>query len=304
MGEISSDYRNELAENLIYFSNDLRNALISSGYIVYEKPIIYRNRIIGNISNLSKSRFISFPPPLIAFYGIYIEPEFLIEHSEKSIEIIKEITNIQKNRYIYTLFSLPPEITDVRAFLINGWRADIKYTYRIRKGNEILKKNVMRKIKKIDKKNLIISRDDNINNIYDLMNESNKNKGRKIINKEYLYNIFNNLKENRRTIYSLYLNNTCISSAIIIRDSSCSYLFANGMSNKIRNTNLNLYFISNVIETELSINNYFDLQGANTPSINRFKENFNVILTPYFHLSLGYNILRLVKVINKIRNLL
>jgi hypothetical protein len=196
LGEISSDYRNELAENLIYFSNDLRNALISSGYIVYEKPIIYRNRIIGNISNLSKSRFISFPPPLIAFYGIYIEPEFLIEHSEKSIEIIKEITNIQKNRYIYTLFSLPPEITDVRAFLINGWRADIKYTYRIRKGNEILKKNVMRKIKKIDKENLIISRDDNINNIYDLMNESNKNKGRKIINKEYLYNIFNNLKEN------------------------------------------------------------------------------------------------------------
>ncbi|RKX71799.1 hypothetical protein DRP43_02180, partial [candidate division TA06 bacterium] len=177
MGEISSDYRNELAENLIYFSNELRDALISSGYRVYEKPIIYRNRIIGIISNLSKNRFISFPPPLIAFYGIYIEPEFLIEHSEKSIEIIKEITNTQKNRYIYTLLSLPPEITDVRAFLINGWRADIKYTYRIRKGNEILKKSVIRKIKKIDKENLIISKDDNINNIYNLMNESNKNKG-------------------------------------------------------------------------------------------------------------------------------
>ncbi|RKX69126.1 hypothetical protein DRP43_04735, partial [candidate division TA06 bacterium] len=106
------------------------------------------------------------------------------------------------------------------------------------------------------------------------------------------------------SIYSLYLNNTCISSAMIIKDSSCSYLFANGMSNKIRNTNINLYFISNVIETELSINNYFDLQGANTPSINRFKENFNVILTPYFHLSLGYNILGLMKIINIIRNLL
>ena len=297
------EFRKRIGIKNVYFSLEMEKALNKYGFNTEITPLLYRDGTIGIIVNYTKKRKISVPPFLFPFYGTYLDPGFLSKHPEKATDIIKEATKLQRNRYIFSLFSLPPEITDIRPFTINGWKEKVKYTYRIYRGELTLKSSKKRKLKGINERNFTILKVDNPNNLYEMIQKMNRLKNRFTpYSSEYIRFIFDSLPVPSRTIYEIYdKNNVCLSSAMILRDLSCSYLFANAIHETIRKNNINLYFLNSLIEDELKISPCFDLQGANTPSLVKFKENFNGHLTPYFHIKTGIDITAVIKIKGRIR---
>jgi len=291
------EFRKKVGLNNIYFSEEMENALRLYGFNTEIIPLYYRKSIVGIITNYTKKHKISLPPYLFPFYGLHINNDFLTEHPEKAIETLRLATENQKRKFIYSLFSLSPEITDIRAFKESGWRESVKYTYRILRNEPILKKSKIRKIKGIDDSEYTISESNDTAKLYEMIVNMNSSKRRITpYNGDYLSLIFKNLHSNQRTIYGLYNSEgVCFATAFILRDKSCSYLFANAMNSKIRKTNLNLYFLYKIIQKELDISPCFDLQGANTPSLVKFKENFNAHLIQYFHIETGLNITGLIR---------
>jgi len=130
------EFRKKVGLNNIYFSEEMENALRLYGFNTEIIPLYYRKSIVGIITNYTKKHKISLPPYLFPFYGLHINNDFLTEHPEKAIETLRLATENQKRKFIYSLFSLSPEITDIRAFKESGWRESVKYTYRILR-NEI-----------------------------------------------------------------------------------------------------------------------------------------------------------------------
>ncbi len=296
-------FRERMGNSNIYFSGEIELALRKYGFKTETVPIYYKDTPIGLRTNYYRRFKISSPPFLFPFYGIYIDNAFVSKHPERAFSVLKSVTKNQKRQFLFSLFSLPPEIKDIRAFKENGWKETVKYTYRVLKGNAILKSTKTRKIKNIDRDNFNISEAQNADNLYSLIKSVNDSKKRITpYKREYLNLIFENLLTKQRTIYEIKdKDGGCLASAFILRDNNCSYLFANAIHENIKETNLNLFFLKQVIEKELEINDCFDLQGANTPSIVRFKENFNAVLIPYFHIKTGLDLTNLIKVKGEIR---
>ncbi|NIA22725.1 MAG: hypothetical protein GWP03_00935 [Proteobacteria bacterium] len=293
----ANEFRKKVGLSNVYFSEEMEHALCSYGFKTEIVPLYYGEKIIGIVTNYTKKYKISLPPYLFPFYGFYIENDFLTKHPEKAIDILRSATENQKKKFIYSLFSLPPEITDIRSFKESGWRESVKYTYRIYGGEPILKSSKNRKLRRINESEYTIKESNGTAELYEMIVNMNGSKRRSTpYTGKYLNLIFNNLQPSRRIIYGIYDGKgLCLASAFILRDKSCSYLFANAIHSKIRKSNLNLYFLNQIIQKELEISPCFDLQGANTPSIVKFKENFNTHLIQYFHIKTGLDITGLIK---------
>jgi hypothetical protein len=210
-------------------------------------------------------------------------------------EIAGLIIDYLERRIKHIHFSFPPGIYDVRPYTFSGFHSKIHYSFitKLTNSEEIISRfdsDVKRRIKiGLDKEYKFekTTEKEAIKRFYNLQNITFQRQGvRNAFNINTFTQYFNSLPENKCfNVYLISTKKSDISGAIVVYDEDTAYYLMAATNPDYFNTNLNHVLMKCIIE-DLCQNSalmYFDLVGANTPTIAKYKSTLNFDLAPQFH---------------------
>lgn len=188
------------------------------------------------------------------------------------------------------------EDSDLRAYKWDEFSFLPKYTYMAtlvdsRKMYEQFSPSLKRQINKGRKQNPVIQKfpDSDLTKHYQLLNETHKRQSLEMqFRKEDFEDLFNTLyKEGFVELYQIRADNDIIiTSFAILKYKGISYYWSIANNSDYFNSGLSQFMLFEILnDLKQETIEKFDFVGANTPSIIRYKSQFNFELKQYFYLT-------------------
>ncbi len=196
---------------------------------------------------------------------------------------------VREHRPDFTLFSTGPGFTDIRPFLWDGYDARVNYTYVLDLSgslDDIWKSLTTKKrvgITHAQNMGYIVQPSTDLRPIYDMATRRYAEQGRTIplISHEYLTDLQRTFPEELQ-VRHLLLNGTVEGGMVVVRDRRVRAWL--GTTRTADHGNELLYW-SVIVGAKAAGAPLFELVGANTRHINRFKSGFNPGLEAFFTLT-------------------
>ena len=251
----------------------------------FEKPFkilgCYENKkLIGGIAFFTEEDNIITPKPT-RFQGILFLKE---DVSQILIEkLIKDYKNIFISNHV--------TLEDISFFIQNGFSSKVKYTYLVNisdleKTRDKFEKRTRYEIRKAEKSDLIVKKEDNIlafDKIHQLVFKK-QNRSRPI-STEFIVNLYKTLKEaGKCQLYFAYNKKELSAAVLIIWDNKRGYYLMGASDPKFKGDGASSLALWTAFK-DLKGKGFkeIDLLGANIPSIKKFKRGFGGELKSYFN---------------------
>jgi hypothetical protein len=196
---------------------------------------------------------------------------------------------VREHRPDFTLISTGPGFTDIRPFLWDGYDARVNYTYVLDLSGSLdaIWKSLTTKkrvgITHARKMGYAVQPSTDLRPIYDMATRRYEEQGRTIplMSHEYLADLQRTFPEELQ-VHHLLLNGTVEGGMVVVRDRRARAWL--GTTRTADHGNELLYW-SAIEGAKAAGAPLFELVGANTRHINRFKSGFNPDLEAYFTLT-------------------
>jgi len=236
-------------------------------------------------------------PPLTPYNSIILKDpvtKYPSKITSKNLEITKTIINtLENSNYASIEIKNSPSLTDNRAFIWKNWDLNVSYTYKvplfdIDNLKEIIGSNVRKQIKKCEKTGIHVITDfknNDFQSMYGVLTSKEKNFPRSI-EEDKFKNFLEGLKnKNCYRIYTANLKNgEIISVRIALFTKHCvAHDWVAGTNPEYLQSGVTPFLLWKIIE-DLSQKKYkyFDLNGANSETVAKFKSEFGGKLIPYY----------------------
>jgi hypothetical protein len=207
--------------------------------------------------------------------------------------VTHEFINELSKRYKIIQLTFSPNDSDIRPYIWSGFRTEVLYSYRISldrdfTSEEVYNPDIKRRIKKAMDLEYEIRQgvsDEFIDNYYMLQLHSYKRQRAKfrLSSSQFGSYIAEMRTAGNICIYLLYYQSKPVSGIIVLFDKDIAYYFLAGSDPDYLSTGLNQVLFDYIVN-ELKDKNYsyYDLVGANTPSIAYYKSTYNFPLIAYY----------------------
>lgn len=259
--------------------------------------------LVGGMITGSRRRLKLFnlmvPPYASPFYGLVIE-EKETKQSGKTENyrraVFSSLLLFLEEHYQQGVFTLHPDIQDVRSFIWNKNRVEVLYTYRSRLPDpEDLFSQFLPALRRQIKKGENLTYEilepetaEEISDVYDLILSSYTRQGHLFrFSREQLITFCHHpfIRELLKC-YVIRWEGKLVSSLVILMDGSTAYYWLAGGNHQYFKTGLNQVLLWQVFKRLIASGcEWFDFVGANTPSISGYKAGFNFELVPYYRIS-------------------
>lgn len=195
-----------------------------------------------------------------------------------------------------------PSFTDIRDFSWSGWDCRVKYTYRICTDNlkEIwagFDNNLRRQIQKAKDDNIRIIEGDDFSHFYDLLESTYVRQDMEVpVTRDFLDDLNKDVIQAGKGVLFLSIekNQQLSAGALITWDNKRAYYVLGASDPKFLGSGAPSLLQWHIITFLHHRGLPYDIVGANTPSIVRYKRGFNPILVPYYEVhkinSLGWSL--------------
>lgn len=278
------------------------------------------NKIIGGMAfahamKLKKIKFI-YELPLTPFYSPVIAErgtKYNTKNERFNTEITTLLINFIEKDFKILNYKFPPTYIDLRPLKWLGYSNSVNYTYSVNfKQNNNYFNNFLPDLKRQIKKNIeseySLIKENSIENYtysFDLQQKTLNRKGKNFpLKKEQFIDFCTKLtSKNVLKTYTITVNNKAITSVNILIDKNKAYYLIAGTDPDYYNSGLNHVLLYKILE-ELNADGieYFDLVGANNPTVSHYKSAYNFTLEPYYSASKEIGFAKLLWTIKKIIN--
>lgn len=212
---------------------------------------------------------------------------------DEQLEVAEKIIRqIRLEKYLTVKIINSPRINDVRAFYWDNWTVWPSYTYEIPLSNfdktkEMFDHNVRNKINKSERSNIQFKIKDDFESLYSLLKLTFKRRKRPLfMNKDKFQKLYDNLKKHNccKMYFAEIEGGKPVSGRItLFTKHQVAHDWVAGADPDYLNTGATPFLISKILE-DLSRNGYkyLDMDGANVPTIAKFKSTFGGELKHYF----------------------
>lgn len=233
-------------------------------------------------------------PLLTQFIGFhFLENAKMNQFKRASLErdIIQEILDFLEPKYKRMALNNHYSINDIRPFIWRNYSPVVRYSFLIdlTSSDDLLKQMEQRTrydIKKSQKKCTQISTEDNLSAFHNLHEMTYKRQGLKCpVPEPRLKKIYQNLKnlDKCRIYFAKDADKTVLSTAFIAWNGDVAYYLMGAVNHEMRDQgSANLLLWKAMMDLKEMGVRYFDLYGANTPSIALFKRGFGGKLKTYY----------------------
>lgn len=267
-------------------------------------------KLTGGMAFTWKKKFGMIPviqmPLKTPFFGPVIscsDTKYLSKIESQVHSATKVLTDFLMSEYQLFQAQFPPSFTDVRPYVWNGFEARIHYTYNAELNREMdiqaaVDPDIRRRIKKALQSAHEIheeSTGDFIALAWELEQKSFERQkfSMSYAGKEQFVAFIKHLVQNDSAqVFTITYEKKPVASVIIIQDTAkgIAYYWLAGADREYLNTGMNQLLLVKILEKyQQSDINRFDLVGADTESIARYKSTINLPLVPSFsvHKSTG-----------------
>lgn len=279
----------------------------------------FRNQeLIGGIAFEEQNRFgmkLLRNPLLTQFIGFHFLDNSGMNHFKKASlerDIIQETLYFLEPRYKRIAINNHYSINDIRMFTWRNYNPVVRYSFLIdlSSRDDLLKEMEQRTrydINKSQKKGTQVVTEDNLSDFHSLHEKTYKRQGLKCpVSESRLKKIYQNLKnlDKCRIYFARDTDGTVLSTAFIAWDGETAYYLMGAVNYEMRDQgSANLLLWKAMTDLKDMGVRYFDLYGANTPSIALFKRGFGGELRTYyrvkkinsFSMSLLFNVIESIK---------
>jgi hypothetical protein len=212
--------------------------------------------------------------------------------SEQLNVVEKIIHQIKLGKYLAVKIINTPRMNDVRAFYWDNWTVKPGYTYEIPLSNfddtkGMFAHSVRKQVNKSEKSNIQVKVKDDFESLYSFLKSTFKKRERPLfLNKNKFQKLYNNLKKHNccKMYFAELDDGKPISGRIaLFTKHQVAHDWVAGSDPDYLNSGATPFLIFKILE-DLSQNGYkyFDMDGANVPTIARFKSTFGGDLRHYF----------------------
>ncbi len=233
-----------------------------------------------------------WPPPLVPHLGLVISGDVEREDPRTRefnvFEVCRAFSRWLEGRYDHVSFSQHPSLTDIRPFLWEGFSERLCYTYRIGLdgfGLDALNSSARNKIVRARREEVQIEESTDLSRISEMVEMSYSRRARSApFKREYLEILFRCLARQgaAKLYYARDSSGNVVSGRIALRSLNAVYDWVAGADPAHYASAATPFLLYTIIENSKGDHEFFDLMGANTPSIAAFKANFGGDVTPYY----------------------
>ena len=244
------------------------------------------------------------------FFGpvvAYSDTKYRSKIESQVHSITESLTTFLLSEYQLFHAQFPPAFSDVRPYVWGGFETRVHYTYcgAIDPGaslSEQFEQDVRRRIKKaldMDFQLVVETTEGNIAESWDLEQKSfdRQKFSRLSFTREDFISLVKGLADaGASQIFTIKSEGIPVASVVIIQDpaKSVSYYWMAGAHRDYLNTGLNQLLVQRILEHyQDSDYNIFDMVGADTPTIARYKSTFNFPLVPMYSVTKSRGMARL-----------
>lgn len=278
-------------------------------------------KMIGGMAFTWKKKFGLLPIIQIPLKTPFFGPVFISSNTKYRSRIESQLHAVMSafndyilSRYQHISITFPPSISDIRPYSWNGFETGIRYTYISELNPEVqiqddFDSDIRRRIKKaeeLDYKIITDISDENITHAWELEQQSflrHQFQQSGFSKQEFLSFIKTLSGEGSLLVFSMIHEGAPIASVVTVHEKTrgIAYYWQAGANKEYLNTGLNQLLIQRVIE-HYSSDGYqkFDLLGADTNTIAKYKSTFNFPLVPMYSVSKSRGLSKLGLMIKKI----
>lgn len=263
-------------------------------------------KIIGGMAFTWKKKFGKIPiiqmplkTPVFGPVISYTNTKYRSKIERQVQATVQELSNFLMSDYQLFHAQFPSSVTDVRPYAWKGFSTSIHYTYRTLLTKDfdlssVVESDITRRIKKASQLTYSHLEDNSehyISQAWDLEQKSfqRQNFQQKSNNRNNFVEMVQKLvKENVAQVYTIDHEGKSVASIIMIQDlvKKAAYYWMAGADKEYLSTGLNQLLMIQVIQKYQKADfESFDLVGADTESIARYKSTFNFPLIPIYSAS-------------------
>jgi len=261
------------------------------------------NKIVGGMAfahsvKLKKIKFI-YELPLNPFYSPVIAErgtKYITKNERFNNDVVKILVSFIENDYKIINFKFPPNYIDLRPLKWLGYSNFVNYTYAINfNDNKNYFNDFLPDLKRQIKKNIDASFEvvkgnfiENFVHAYELQQKTLSRKNKNFaLNKEQFIDFCKTLaKQQVLKTYTITLEEKSITSVNLLIDGTTAYYLIAGTDPDYYNSGLNHVLLHKILEEIIEDGvEYFDLVGANNPTVSHYKSAYNFPLVPYYSAS-------------------
>jgi len=260
-------------------------------------------QLTGGMALAWKKKFGKIPviqmPLKTPFFGpviSYSDTKYRSKIESQVLTATTALTDFLKSRYQHIHAQFPPAFTDVRPYVWNGFEAGVHYTYMgdLTAASQLLEgfdSDIKRRIKKareLDHQIIVESSEKNIAFAWELEQASFKrqNFGLVSLGKEEFTAFIRKLAElDAAEVHTITHEGSPVASVVSILDKvkNVAYYWMAGAQKESLSTGLNQLLIQDIVERYINTGlEKFDLVGADTDTIARYKSTLNFPLVPIY----------------------
>jgi hypothetical protein len=253
-----------------------------------DKPIaglpLYESRRAGAV--------MVWPPPLVPHLGLVTSADVERDHPRSRefnvFEACRALSDWLGRRYDHVSFSQHPGLADVRPFLWEGFEERLCYTYRIGLADwslDALHSSTRNKITRARKEEVRVEESTNLRHILEMVEMSYSRRARSApFGRKYLEILFRHLSGQgaAKLYYARDSTGKAVSGRIALESFNVVYDWVAGADPAHYASAATPLLLYSIIDSSRGGHEFFDLMGANTPSIAAFKSNFGGRITPYY----------------------
>ena len=239
-----------------------------------------------------------YNPALTPFYSPVFKAsvkKYLSKSESYNMSMITLIIEELSKEYKILNFALPVNQPDIRPYKWLGFHHEVMYTYKIKfeknLSNIDYESDIKRRIKNAQELNFEIKsgvEKKQIDDYYLLQKKTDKRQNISFVfNPEQFENYINEMsKTGSAIIYIIYNDNLPVSGVVVLIEQETAYYLLAATDSDYFSTGLNQTLFDHIVKDLYKKGIlYYDLVGANTPTIARFKSTYNFPLVPYYVVS-------------------
>lgn len=263
-------------------------------------------KIIGGMAFTWKKKFGLFPIMQIPLKTPFFGPVFVSSNTKYRSKIESQLHTVMNafndfilSRYQHFTVAFPPAVSDIRPYSWNGFETGIRYTYESKLDPDIqlqeeFDSDIRRRIKKAGELEHEVSIDNSdayITHAWELEQQSFRRhhfQQSGFSKQEFLSFIKTLSGEGSAMVFSMIHDGAPIASVLTVHEKTrgIAYYWQAGANKEYLSTGLNQLLIQRIIEHYTSEGyKKFDLLGADTDTIARYKSTFNFPLVPMYSVS-------------------
>ncbi len=274
-------YFNYNIHYLVAIDADSSNTL--SAFAIYEKSIL-------RIANIFKPQIVYYQP--IEYY--LPEKKCPNQNELIKLDIQKSYAKYISKNYLKVHFNLAPENDDVRGFLWSGLKASPFYTYLFDLKHYSIDsyfKKQRTSLRKGISQNYSITSKPMLKDFFSLSEKTKeRSKWNFNFNEDKLSGLLYELIEKKLAVQYNFCSseNKLLASMICLMDKNNKIVYAwlSTSSPDEMSNGITPFMFHSIIDYIKKDYDYFDLCGANTETIARFKASFGTILKPFYRISI------------------